>query len=432
MQFIKKHPLLTIFIIGFLIRLSLIFIDFGVDVNNHISWSHDAFTRGLSGLYETKSQETFCCDYPNYPPLAILIFLPFYLLRLFIFNFFWQINLKLSFFPSKIILFMEKRSFIAGLFKLPAIFFDLGLAYLCYLFARQLFPKDKRKHFLAAALILLHPVFFYNSAFWGQIEAIPIFFLMAAVYLLMFSKHNYLSITFYIFALLVKPTVLVGLPIFTIFYVKKFGLSKALKAFLFGNVIFCLFFLPFYKSGNLFLFPYQTYSQKVISAQSINFITNSAFNFWAVFKEVMKGKDTLLFLGPLSYRTIGYLLTALFSVIILLQFNRKNNVIVFLFQSSLFFFTAFLFLTRMHERYLIYALPFLLFMALKDRGIMKYFLIISTTIFINMYYSWPVPKIQLLYQTIRVPLVISFLSLINLFVYASFLRKMLQPVKQEK
>lgn len=193
MSFFGKKPsrLTQIIILGLTLRLILLFLDFGFDVNNHIVWAKEAIKYGLPGFYERAQVERFTTTYPNYSPLAIFLFIIAYGLYQFVFKATWRVNLWLPLFPSKLVIFLEKRQALAGFMKLPAVFFDLALVVLIYRWIRM--KKDKNNIFgplAAVSFILFNPGFFYNSSYFGQIESIPLFFILLSLYLLFFSKMH--------------------------------------------------------------------------------------------------------------------------------------------------------------------------------------------------------------------------------------------------
>src|SRR3990172_7298581 len=237
-SFIKKHSLLSFFVLGLLLRFSLLFIDYSWDINNHIVWAKDLWQRGFSGFYETQSSEVFATIYPNYPPLSLFIFYFVYPLQTIVEKIAWQINITFPLFPSKLIFFIQSRAFLAATFKLPAVFADLGIAWLCYLFAKKLFPLKSRVKNLTSIFILFNPAFFTNSTMWGQIDSIPIFFVLISIYLLIFTRKSLFSGFFFVLAILVKPTALVFLPLYLIFFIRKYSLIYFLKTFLIANFLF--------------------------------------------------------------------------------------------------------------------------------------------------------------------------------------------------
>lgn len=424
MSFIRKHPILIIFIAGLLIRVSLMFLDFSFDVNSYISWAQDALNRGLPGFYETPSKEVFGVLYPNYPPLTILILTPFLSLYQFIFKIIWWLNITFPIFPSKIMAFVALRIFEAGIFKIPSIIGDLGLAWIVYLFAKKLIPKKQKLHLIAPLLILLNPALIFNSSLWGQVDSIAVFLLLVSFYWLFFTKNFKLSTVFFFLSLLIKPTILISLPIYGLGLLNKFGWLKTIKSFFIGNLVFWLFFLPFHKTGNILIYPYTAYYQMIVLAQGMNFVSISALNVWSFFPKLLKIKDSAKLLGPLSFQATGYLIIAILMIkIVFRYFKTKDKLKAFLYAGFLINFAMYLFSTRMHERYIIFSLPFLLLIALKESDKLKWFIGFSILVFLNLYYGWPALNIKIAFDIATSLFSIFLLSTLNIFVFLYFFWK---------
>ena len=423
MSFIKKHLLTFIFLAGLIIRLLFIFGNYSFDVNSYIVWAKDLHERGFLGFFNKQSSEVYGVLYPNYPPLTLFIFYLFYPLPKIIFNFFWFLNTHLPVFPSNFISLLEsidKRLFLAAMLKLPAILSDIGLAWIMTLFTKKIYPK-RNLSLLAVSLILFNPVFIYNSSLWGQIDSIPLFFVMVSIYFLLFSRKNILSGVFFILGLLVKPTVLVFLPVYGLIFLKKFGFYKTTRAILVSILVFWLLFLPFLKkislSESLLI-----YWRDIVSGQRMPNVTNHAFNFWMLFTSLKKTTlDTASFISGLSYRFWGNVLTGIFLIIILFRLLRRKISIEItlygLFFSSL---TMVLFMTKMHERFFLLHLPFLLLLSIKNKSYLKYFCLMSIVVFLNLYHSWTAPYIPFIFKFIDTPLVIKTLSLMNVLIFIRF------------
>ena len=385
-------------------------------------WARDFLTRGAPGFYETQSSNVFAYLTPNYPPLAIFTFVVVYPLQALIHSAYWWLNLHISFIPSNLIFFMEKTVFMAGLFKLPGILADLGLAFLCYLFAKKLFPTNKKIHLLAPALILFNPAFIFNSALWGQIDSVPIFFVLWSIYLLLYSRRDIISALLFTVAILIKPTALVFLPIYAVLFIKKFGLRSSFLNLVIANVFFIASFLPFMKDKNILTYPYELYSKGILAAQSLPFVTNGAFNFWTIITGFKEIKDTIPLIWGISYRLISYVIVGLINLFILIRLYRgkiqEKPVFAALFLGA---FSAFLFLTKMHERYSLLPLVFLLLFSLKNQKNFRWFILLSIISLINHYHSWAVPWIPSLAGVIRSAPFIFIISLLNvgLFFYFS-------------
>ena len=447
MKLVKKYPLLNLFILGLLLRFSLLFLDYGWDIHNHIVWAKDLWQRGFAGFYEKQSSEVYATLSPNYPPLSLLLFYLSYPLQAFIYKIAWWLNLAFPLFPSNLIFFINERAFLAAMMKLPAVFADLGVAWFCYLIAKKILPKNKKLHLFIPSFILFNPAFFYNSALWGQIDVIPIFFVLFSFYLLLFSKRYLLSGLIFTLALLVKPTAFVYLALYIIFFINKYSLINFLKTFLIANFIFLISFFPYLKNLNNLLLPYSIYSEKILAAQSLPYVTNGAFNFWVLITGFAGIKDTAPFLFGISYGLWGYFITGSFIIFVLVKFFRhsgkrverarpesnndsgvpfdfaqgpQNDIFLAFFLIAL---VSFLFLTKMHERYSILPLPFLLLVGLKNQKLFKWFVILSLISFLNLYHSWPVPKLGFITEIIFLPITSYVLTLVNIILFLQSLFK---------
>ena len=467
MRLVKKHPLCLLFILGFILRISLLFIDYSWDVNSYIVWAKDLRQYGFNGFYDKQSSEVYGIISPNYPPLSLFIFYLLYPLQSIIYKIAWWLNLAIPIFPSNLIFFIQERIFLAAMFKLPAIAADLGIAWLCYLFAKRILSKNqvteggslispssrsyRRGIFklLIPIFILFNPAFFYNSSLWGQIDSLPIFFVLASIYFLLFSNKYLFSSILFVTAILFKQTALIYLPIYIVFFISKYRFTNFLKAFLLSVLFFYFLFIPFLSDLKNPLLPFLIYVEKIVLNQSLPFVTNGAFNFWVLFTGFKEVKDTTLFLFGISYRMWGYIITGFFTLFILFRFTMSSlrkprltwrkqgsrlldshfrgndNSQNFFYATFLISLVAFLFLTKMHERYSLLPLAFLLLATLKNQKLLKWFVILSIISFLNHYHSWPVPKINLIFAVISNPQVVLVLSLSNVILFSYLLKKYL-------
>jgi len=341
-----------------------------------------------------------------------------------IFNLFWWLNINLPAFPSRIIPFLERREFLSGLMKIPAVLFDLALFYLLYLFSKKIDPKGKNNKLLIFIFVLLNPILIYLSSLWGQVDSVNLFFILLSVYLLLYTQKAFVSLSVFTLALLVKPTGLIFLPVYMIYFYKKFGLKILFFAFIISNIIFFASFLLFYKNGNIILFPYITYWQRVIGGQSMINISNSAFNFWSINPQFMKIKDIVKVIGPVSYKIIGFGMVVISYLYIVVKYFKNINIK----NISSFFYAMFLtgysyvmFSTRMHERYFVYLLPFIFLMGLKEKIYLKWTLFLSVLFFLNIYSSWMVVDVS--WMSLKNTTIVSLLSIINFLTFLYFLFK---------
>ncbi|MBI2051708.1 DUF2029 domain-containing protein [Candidatus Roizmanbacteria bacterium] len=402
-SFFKKHPLATLLILGFLLRAMLLFLDYSWDVNSHISWGKEAVTFGFPGFYERLTQERFSIDYPNYPPVPIYLFAVGYVKYQLLNKLAWSFNIAIPLFPSNLIFFIKSRAFLASLLKLPSVFADLGIAWMIYLFIKRLLPKKKNFPLVAASLILFNPAFFVNSSLWGQVEAIPIFFAAAAFYVVLFTKKYLWASVLFALSLLSKQTAVVFLPVFLIVVLKKYGWREVVESVSISFFVFFILFLPFYLRGNVVTFSFTTYFEKVLLVSGLPFVSNHAFNFWALITQWQNIPDMALFLG-FPFRNLGYLATLAFILPVLYLLYRNPAAENVLFSLALVVFASFLFLTKIHERHFQQVLPFLIFFSLKDKKVFFVFLFLSLAHLANLYHNWSVPRIEPLVNFILSPI----------------------------
>jgi hypothetical protein len=208
--------------------------------------------------------------------------------------------------------------------------------------------------------------------------------------------------------------------VFAIIYYFKFGLKISVKGIFKAILIFWISFLPFHDSGNILSFPITTYWNKIQTGSGSIYVTDHAFNFWALITGLGKIEDTKIWFIQ-SYRIWGYLIFFIISGLILLKLYKNRNKYFVFFASFLISTAAFLFLTRMHERYLLQALPFLLLMGVKKRSLLISFLFLSIFYFLNLYHNWWAPRIPILVNFISSGIVINSLIIATISLFIVFL-----------
>ena len=429
-QKIKKsiinNPLKTLIIGGLLLRLSLLFLDFSFDVNSYLAWAKEALKFGLPGFYERASQERYGAIFPNYPPLAIFLFILFFQLYQLVFSVAWKINLALPLFPSKVVSFLATRIAMAGFLKIPAVFFDLATVILIFKFVQKIKGKTFFSPLSAAALLLFNPGFFYNSSYLGQIEIIPIFFILLAFYLFFSDKNSFWPLPFLTLALLSKQTAIIFLPLLVFCYLKKRNWSAFFPGFFLSLFLFYLFFLPFLPpKANFFFSPFKLYYQRILLVSGLPFTSNGAYNFWFLLAGGQNRGANLPFFF-FSYQLWASFLVSFLLILIFLKLVKKPLTLTSLLPSgALLALTFFLFFTKMHDRHLQSALPFLLLAGLKNKKFFNGFFYFSFIYIVNIYHNWPVPKIVFLESLVRFPLFVNFFIILSLVFYFSLLKNYL-------
>src|SRR3989344_8529408 len=285
-----KKNLLFLLLAALLVRLSLAYFQYSGDVNNHLVWSQSFIGEGAAGFY---SRHFPGYNDANYPPLAIYLFgLSVFLYQITL-SFFQYLNNLIGAFPSALIPLWQSGNMQAAFLKLPAISADIGIGYLIY-------RLTKKK--LLAAIYLFNPAVFYISAVWGQIESLPIFFLVLSYFFL--PRRYYLSHLAFVLAILSKQTALWVLPIFLIAWLKQSDLKTLLQGLTLQAVIFFLLYLPFA------LPPAAIASYLTTLSGSSTLVSDQAGNLWHWLFAGAPIEDNLPFLG-LTVRLWSLLLLAL-------------------------------------------------------------------------------------------------------------------------
>jgi Gpi18-like mannosyltransferase len=427
----RKHNRLFILIIliGFIIRLFLSIQAFSGDVNNHISWGKDFVNLGPGGIYERDFIIRYKTMTPTYPPVSLYLFAASYKLYSEIYNLSWKLNLSYRIFPSNFIFFMENGNTLPAFFKIWSIFSDIGIAITVYYFVgRILKNKNYKIMIFFSSLIIFNPGLIYNSSYWGQIDSLPLFFVLLSLYLLLFSDKKLLSFLFFTLALLSKQTSIIFIPIFALLYFRKLDLKKTFKGAIMSLFVFFTAFLPFYKNGNILLFPFTTYWNKIQTGSGSDYVTDHAFNLWSLITGLGKIHDSNIFIF-MPFRWWGYLIFfTLFAIILVNLIIKKFNGKYVLFALSLIALSSFLFLTRMQSRYIIQAIPFLLLLGAYERKFISIFAFVSIYKFINMYHNWWAPRIDLLVNIFSKP---AFINGISLMLLGIFVVILLQYLRKE-
>jgi len=269
------------------------------------------------------------------------------------------------------------------LIKLPAIFADIGIGLLIY---RLLFEKNYKIARFAFLAYTVNPVVIFANSIWGQTDGLIAFFLLLCVYFLVEKKNIVLSSLFWSISLLIKPQASFCLPVLLIYFLVQKKAKKALLFLIYSAVFALVIGLPFFIYQNpIFGLP------KLILKMSNEspFTSVMAFNFWAL-TPGMWISDALTFLG-IKYAYWGAVLLATGLLTITIKFwklFKTPRQLYFILGIS--YLAFFLFPTRVHERYILVSLPFLLLSATlagSKLEIALYFAL-STLSLINIYHPY--------------------------------------------
>jgi dolichyl-phosphate-mannose-protein mannosyltransferase len=211
------------------------------------------------------------------------------------------------------------------LYKLPAILADMFSGYLIY----KLLGKSKLR-MLATAAYVFNPAILANSTLWGQTDSLVA--LAALLWLYWRRRRFYLASITLGLGMAIKPTLILLAP---------FALSHLPYAL----IVFMLTFIPF--SPSLTGLPQFILDRVMATANQYPYTSVHAFNLW----QLVHGS----WQSDAKWQILGWSLFAAVALIAYLRFRAQPTKIL-----ATIFLSVFLLLTRMHERHLLPALPFLL------------------------------------------------------------------------
>lgn len=407
----KKKQFFSPFIICIVLLLTLIVRCFftslpshRVDMGGYNYWSHYLADRGFQGIYQTH-----------------LVYGPAYLYLLWI--------------SGEVASFLKVSDLTHEfLIKFWAVLADFIGGFLIYLIGKQ--QKKQKLGFCLGVAYILNPAVFINSSVWGQFDSLLAIILFGVVYCFVLKK-DILAITLYTIAILTKPQSILLFPL--VFYLFIFSDLKGKKGIFFNKqywlklvkgglgVVFTYIILvlpvfspPFSeRTGSifqwivdLFLWLPRLYFKYV---NDYPYATANAFNLWTILGgQVTLDKEPFLWLTYGAWSKI--LLFAFWGYILWILTKVKKEGFSLYYISYLLAFGFFMFTTRLHERYLVPALIFLIVSVLKDFSLWFPAVILSICVMINQAYMYELAKSDV-YWLAKTDILAWFIAIISLIIF---------------
>ena len=252
------------------------------DLNTFASWFNTAAEHGPRVFYSVVSW----CDYP---PLNVY--------------FFWGFGSLAQ------ALSLSGTQAMSSIVKLTPNIFDIATAFLIYVFVRQ--RLNFKTALLATALYAFNPAVIFNTAVWGQFDAIYTFLLVLSLMLALASKPELSAVAFAL-GILTKPQSIALLPLIAFLIFRKNGWRRLLISTLAGAATVFVVILPFEWSNpvtflsNIYFGAYSGYEYTSINA----------FNAWAL--GGLWVPDGALFI-------VGWVLFGAFAAFTLFVLHRRFN-----------------------------------------------------------------------------------------------------------
>lgn len=354
------------------------------DIETNEGWALSAAKLGLAHSYVQQLDGNVL---PNYPPFGMVIF---------------EAVGSVFLLLHRLLPHVNADALFLLLIKLPAMLADIATAVVLFFVVRRM--QGKALGLVAALLYVLHPIAWYDSAFWGQVDAIFTLFLLASLLLLTLDRPMSAGMLLAL-SLLTKVQGVFLLPLFALLVLRK---PRSILRFVLGGLLMiALVLIPFHDAISLNII-------KNIYLDSVGYyavITSGAFNFWYAILGDPSGSmsDTTLLFNIASYRFFGFVLYGVSVVVILdgllphLRGNRgiSERLVATLVAASLLSLAFFLFSTEMHERYffpfIVFGFP-LLFVSLRTRLL---YVTICCCFFLNLLSSMPATDFDAtLFQTL--------------------------------
>lgn len=408
-----NKKLLLVFFTAVVLRLVIMFTAFHGDLNNNISWGTLAIERGLDGFYEGESWPNSA---PNQPPLTILTFTSARFIWNSTYKVLWDVNKSIRWFPSGTIWFWEDKG-MTLLVKLPGILADLGIGWLIYHYFRR--KKKGKLGFRLATVWLFNPITWYNSAIWGQTDSVVNLLGLAAVIFLL-RKNLVWFATLITLSVLFKGSLLLFIPIiFFVAIMQKHSLSDWIKATITSTAAVVFTTIWFHPKLDLFVWLFSLYKDRILPGE-IGFLTANAFNFWWL---VDPGKvlDATRYLG-LSARVWGFAIILPVIGGAIYWMRKKLNDKRLLVSLLLVTLVSFLFMTRIHERYLYPLFPYATILLGLVPALAIPYVTLSMAHLLNLYHLFWAPSVPLLESLYLSPIFAQVISIVNIMVLIYLLR----------
>jgi Gpi18-like mannosyltransferase len=310
------------------------------------------------------------------------------------------LNDKIRAFPSTFIWFWQLKGMVL-LVKLPSIFADLGIGYFIYLITKKL---------KFAILWLFNPIIWYNSAIWGQTDAIVNLLGLVSIFYIL-RKKLVASSLFLVLSILFKGSLAIFVPVLFVYaFLQKYRFKMWVKSGVVCALAVILVSIWFHPRIDLFVWLFNLYNQRILPGE-IGYLTANAFNFWWL---VDPGRvlDSTIYFG-LPARIWGYLIALIGVGIVIFKLKKNKSEKTLFWSLAMTALITFLFLTRIHERYLYPFFPVGTILVSFMPEFIIPLLLLSGVNLLNLYHLFWAPSIPPLEALLKVDVFKRLLAVID-------------------
>lgn len=395
----KSVFVIILFFVFFIIFFLLSVPYYSGDVKNHIVWGRSILKEGPKGFYGRTFHDY---SFPNYPPVSMLSFAG----SVWLFDSSKDLIAALDTipaFPSIFVKWINNENVEVSFLKIPAIL-PFVLSGLVIFYFGKLFRKDFKESCFYVLLFILNPAFVYLSVVWGQNDFAQVLFILTAI-LFLLKDNFYPAIIFAAFSVLSKQTVLMVWGLFILTVLKLYGVLKVSVGFVISVILLWLMYLPFNEKS--LTWPFSFYNQTLRTTGLL--VADNAINYWGLLSRFRQSDSQEIIFLKLEYW--GFLFFAVLFLPVLYKYLKtkfsKELLIYFLFMASIIYFFT---LTRMHERYIIFAVVFAHILTMINKKYWFNLTFFSLLLLLNMYKGLLMPDIPALAEALKS---VTFLSILG-------------------
>ncbi len=388
-----KWALIAVFLIAAMIRVYLAPLPGNVsDMDHFVRWTKAATQDGVPFVYAT--------THSDYPPGLFYFLKPVG----------WIYH---RFFSSS----FDDTTTLRTLLKFPAVVADLATAALLFLFLRKW--KSERIAFWVATSYALNPAVIYESAYWGQVDAVNTLFMVASVLFLMRRKIE-LSWVALTIAFLIKMHAVVVAPVIFFASLKYYPWKRILKAAVLSSLAAIILLSPFIYHNQID----RAKDAYTTAVARYPYVSVNAFNLWWLSQPLKVQKmeapyydgrrDDVPVLAGITCKQFGFLALGIFTLLTIVILNRTGDPYTIAFAAFALTFAFYVLPTEIHERYMFPALAFLSVVYCHNRRFIMMYAALTLTFLINLQVlPFSDPRSALLTRIISAPAAVPFLSTIT-------------------
>ncbi len=270
--------------------------------------------------------------------------------------------------------------------KLPAILCYLGGVPLCLRGLRKPFGAVAAR--AAACCYALCLPLFFDSAYWGQWDAILTLALAAAIVAALNGRFLWAGAMFAV-ALGVKAQAIVLFPFLLVFLWRRTTPAVIAGAFAVGAATLAVILLPAILSGGGGPISYHYFTaatrfpQRSISSYNIWYLADGYDTAVRHLPVDIARDDRRPIWGPITSKEIGLTLFGSYVVFLLVSLWRRPTPRNLVLSSALVFFGMFMLSTEMHDRYLVPGVALLALIAWESPWLITLYVALSVTVSLN-------------------------------------------------